>query len=103
MIIGKLIRPQTCDMGSNYVEYEMTEDMTLDQVLEWIKENNICAFGTITISFRDGDILRKFDYDLFHKNERSFYYNFGWEGKKIVNKMTSQACFMYCDFEIQLR
>ena len=102
MIVEKLIRPQTCDMGNDYREYEITEDMTLNQVLEWIKEN-ISAFGTITICFRDGDILRKFDYNLYHKNERSFYYNFSWEGKKIVNKMTSQACFMNCNFEIQLR
>lgn len=102
MIKEKLIRPQTCDMGRDYWEYEMTEDMTLIQVLDWIKEN-ISAFGTITISFRDGDILRKFDYNLYHENSESFYYSFSWEGKKIVNKMTSQACFMNCDFEIQLR
>ncbi len=103
MIVEKLIRHQTCDMGKDYREYEITEDMTLNQVLEWIKEN-ITAFGTITIRFKNGDILRKFDYNLYHKNERSFYYSFGgWESEKIVNKMISQACFMNCDFEIQLR
>ena len=101
MIKAKEISPQTCDMGSNFVVYELSENTDLRTVLNWIK-NNMHSWGTITIQYSDGEVIRKFDYDLYR--EKEFYINLsGWEAKLEVGKMSSSACFMYCDFEIIVR
>lgn len=102
MIIKKCIYPQTCDMGSSYSVYDMTEPMTLEQALDWI-ENNISAWGVITIKFRNGEVLRKFDYDLYISKNRKFYHHLSWERKEIVEMLESHSCYMACDFEIQLK
>ena len=102
MIKEKLVHPQTCDMGCDYREYEMTKIMSLKSVLDWI-EKNISAWGTITITWENGKVLREFDYDLYHNLPRkNFYHHLSWEYGAPVLKMTSSSCFMNTDFEIQL-
>ena len=102
MIKEKIIRPQTCDMGSDYREYEITEIMSLESVLDWI-EKNISAWGTITITWESGEVLRKFDYDLYlNLPRKNFYHHLSWEYSAPVLKMTSSSCFMEAAFEIQI-
>ena len=101
MIKAKEISPQTCDMGFSYEVYECSEGTTLKEALAWLKKNKN-SWGTITIQRKNGDIVRKFDYDVYRYNE--FYTNLaGWESSFKIIEMTSHSCFMNCDIEIQVQ
>ena len=100
MIKAKQIYPQTCDMGSDYQIYEFTEETSLQETLIWIK-HNLSAWGTVTIKTNNGEIIRKFDYDLY--NDKQFYCNLSWEKLKKVKKISSHSCFMSCDIDIELK
>ena len=94
------IYPQTCDMGSGKSEYIPTEPMSLNEVLKEIKET-FHSWGTITILFWDGEIYRKFDYDIY--NDKQFYHHLdGWVYNHIVDKVVSYSCFMSSDLTIYL-
>lgn len=95
-----VIEPQTCDMGHGKGEY-IFSNLTLEQVLKWFEEN-LNDWGTITINFKNGDILRKFDYDLY--NSHQFYHNLnGWEYDFLVDKIEFYNCFMNKDIIISLK
>ena len=94
-IIGK----QVCDMGHGKGEY-IFSNITLKQALDWL-EQNLHDWGTITIKYKDEDILRKFDYDLY--NSCQFYHNLqGWEYNLLVKKIEFYYCFMNRDIIIYL-
>lgn len=95
-----VIEPQICDMGHGKGEY-IFSNLTLKQALKWFEEN-LNDWGTITIDFKNGDILRKFDYDLY--NARQFYHNLnGWEYEFLIDKIEFYYCFMNKDIIISLK
>lgn len=94
------ITSQTCDMGYGKGKYIFSQ-LTLKQALNWFEEN-LNDWGTITINFKNGDILRKFDYDLY--NSHQFYHHLnGWEYELLVDKIESYNCFMNKDIIISLK
>lgn len=94
------ITPQTCDMGYEKGKY-IFSNLTLEQALNWFEEN-LNDWGIITINFKNGDILRRFDYDLY--NLHQFYHHLnGWEYKLLVDKIESYNCFMNKDIIISLK
>ena len=93
-----IIEKQTCDMGHGKGEY-IFSNMTLRQVLDWFKQN-LHDWGTIIIQFKNGDILRKFDYDLY--NDSQFYHHLSWEYNLLVEKIEFYYCFMNKDIIIYL-
>ena len=96
---AKIIAPQQSDMGSGYGEYIFL-NITLEQALKWFEEN-LHDWGEIIIQFRSGDILRKFDYDLY--NSHHFYHHLnGWEYGFSVKKIEFSYCFMNKDIIIYL-
>ena len=94
-----IIYPQQSDMGSGSGEY-IFSNITLGQALKWFEEN-LYDWGEITIRFNHGDILRKFDYDLY--NSHQFYHHLnGWEYNLSVKKIEFRYCFMNKDIIIYL-
>ena len=93
-----IIYPQQSDMGNGKGEY-IFSNMTLRQVLDWFKQN-LHDWGTITIQFNNGDVLRKFDYDLY--NNSQFYHHLSWEYSLLVEKIEFYYCFMNKDIIIYL-
>ena len=93
-----IIHSQQSDMGNGYGEY-IFSNITLKQALKWFKEN-LHDWGTIKIQFKNNEILRKFDYDLYNKSY--FYYNLSWEGSLSVKKIEFYYCFMNKDIIIYL-
>lgn len=95
-----IIGSQTCDMGHGKGEY-IFSNLTLKQALKWFEEN-LNDWGTIIINFKNGDILRKFDYDLY--NLHQFYYHLnGWEYEFLIDKIEFYYCFMNKDIVISLK
>ena len=96
----RVIESQTCDMGQGKGEY-IFSNLTLKQALKWFEEN-LNDWGTITINFKNGDILRKFDYDLY--NSHQFYHHLnGWEYELLIDKIEFYNCFMNKDITISLK
>ena len=95
-----ITRPQTCDMGSGFGKIEVEPNTTLRQVLEFYK-NNSRTWGVCTIQFEDGEILRKFDYDVYRND--IFYYHLSWELNWFVVEAKFQYCFMGEDLTITIR
>jgi len=94
-----IIEKQTCDMGSGKGEY-IFSNITLEQALDWF-EKNLNEWGTIIIKFKNGEILRKFDYDLY--NSHQFYHHLnGWEYDSLIKKIEFSYCFMNRDIIIYL-
>lgn len=94
-----IIEKQTCDMGFGKGEY-IFSSITLKQALEWF-EKNLHEWGTITIQDKNGNILRKFDYELY--NSYQFYHHLqGWEYNSLVKKIEFYYCFMNRDIVIYL-
>lgn len=93
-----IIYTQQSDMGSGYGEY-IFSNITLRQALKWFEEN-LYDWGVITIQFRNGDILRKFDYDLY--NNSQFYHHLSWEYNLLIEKIEFNYCFMNRDIIIYL-
>ena len=95
----KIIYPQQSDMGSGYGEY-IFSNITLRQALKWFEEN-LYDWGEITIRFKNGVILRRFDYDLY--NSHQFYHHLnGWEYDSLIKKIEFSYCFMNRDIIIYL-
>ena len=96
-----ITRPQKSDMGSGFGMYEFEEGTTLKEFLTHFEKNSN-EWGTITIKMPDGEVLRKFDYNLFHDNK--FYYNIeGWCINYKLKKVIFQFCFMNEDIEVYLK
>lgn len=93
--------PQKSDMGSGFGEFQFDNSPTLKDLLDFIRENAE-TWGTITIIYPSGEILRLFDYDLWSKNARRFYYNLSWELKFKVKEAKFSYCFMNEDITIKL-
>ena len=93
-----IISAQKSDMGGGRGEY-IFSDITLGQALKWFKEN-LHDWGVITIQFKNGDILRKFDYNLFDNSQ--FYHHLDWEYNLLVKKIEFYYCFMNRDIIIYL-
>ena len=94
-----IIEPQKSDMGSGYGEYLFPDGTTLGDFLKWYKDNSK-TWGTITIIYNDGRILRKFDYDLYNNN--ICYTHLSWEEKILIKKIDFYYCWMSEDVKIHL-
>lgn len=94
-----ITNPQTCDMGSGFGKIEFEPGATLREVLEFYK-NNSRTWGECTIQYKSGEILRRFDYDVYNNN--IFYYNLSWELDYKVAEAKFQYCFMGEDLTITL-
>ncbi len=87
-----ITRPQTCDMGSGFGIIEYESNATLGDILKFYKQT-VKTWGTCTINYADGEILRKFDFDLY--NNRIFYYHLsGWELDIKIKEVKFEYCFM---------
>lgn len=91
--------PQKSDMGSGFGEYSFDKETTLKDFLEYYK-NTCDSWGTITIIKADGDILRKFDYNMYNNN--IFYYNLSWELQCKIKHIKFNYCFMNENVDIRL-
>ena len=94
-----IISPQKFDMGCGFGKFSFDKETTLKQFLEHYKKT-CSSWGTITIIKADGDILRKFDYDMY--NDSIFYYNLSWELQCKVKKIIFNYCFMNENVDIRL-
>lgn len=95
-----IISKQTCDMGDGYGEWVFDKTVTLEEFLTHLKEHSH-KWGTITIQYKNGDILRKFDYDTFNNN--IFYTDLsGWQEDIEIDKVKFNYCFMNEDIKIIL-
>ena len=95
-----IIKEQTCDMGEGHGEWVFNKKVTLGEFLTHLKEQSH-EWGTITIQYKNGDILRKFDYDTF--NNSVFYICLsGWQKDIEIDKVKFNYCFMNEDVKIIL-
>ena len=95
-----IISPQKSDMGYGCGEI-LTEDATLKEFFDYFKKETN-AWGTMTIYYPSGEIVRKFDYELYNSN--IFYCNIdGWIMKYKVDKAVFKYCFMSEDYEVYLK
>ena len=94
-----ITHPQACDMGDGrgYIEFE--PKTTLREVLNWYKANSR-TWGECIIKYRDGEVLRRFDYDIY--NNTQFYYHLTWELDFVVKEAKFSYCFMAEDLIITL-
>lgn len=96
-----IVSPQTCDMGSGYGYLDKEGSVTLTQVLDFYEKYGNC-WGTITI-YQNNEIIRKFDYDVYHNSEQ-FYHQLGhWQYKEFVEKVEFEYCHMNKDINIYLK
>ena len=90
-------KPQTCDMGSGFGYVDGVAGHTLKDVLDFYAEHSN-DWGTVSI-YRNGSIVRKFDYDTY--NKCIFYHHLnGWEYRFKITEVTFTYCFMNKDIEI---
>lgn len=94
-----VIRPQQSDMGSGHGKYLFPDGTTLIDFLEWYKINSK-TWGTILITYRDGNILRKFDYDLYNNNV--CYTHFSWENSLPIREIEFYYSWMNEDVYIRI-
>ena len=94
-----ITHPQACDMGDGRGYIELNPNTTLGQILDWYK-NNSKTWGECIIKYKDGKILRHFDYDIY--NNRQFYYKLTWQLNFIVKEAKFNYCFMCEDLTIIL-
>ena len=94
-----ITRPQASDMGTGYGYFEFQRPTTLSEFLSEFSATSK-TWGTITIEFKDGEILRKFDYDTWNNNQ--CFYHLSWELNKEIDKATFDYCFMSEDIFIKL-
>lgn len=94
-----IIEKQTCDMGFGKGEYTFS-NITLKQALDWF-EQNLHEWGIVTIQYKDKNILRKFDYELYNSHKFCHHLN-GWEYNFLVEKIEFYYCFMNKDIIIYL-
>ena len=79
LVIEKITIPQKCDMGSGDGYLEITDKVTLAEVLEFYKYSN--SWGIITIYNDSGEIIRKFDYDVHYDHDILYHQLSSWEYK----------------------
>lgn len=95
-----IISKQTCDMGEGHGEWVFNKKVTLREFLTHLKEQSH-KWGVITIQYKDGRILRKFDYNTFNSN--IFYTDLsGWQETIEIEQVKFRYCFMNEDIEIIL-
>lgn len=97
----KITQPQKSDMGSSFGYIENSHGIPLQEVLNWIESNTI-TWGIVTIYNNEGNIIRKFDYDLYNSNQFFHWLN-GWQYSNLVEKVRFEDCFMCRDFDIYLQ
>lgn len=92
--------PQQSDMGSGFGHIEGCNGKSLKDVLNWIKETTL-SWGELTI-YKDKQIIRCFDYDLYSK-AKQFYHNLsGWDYDTPVKEVKFEYCFMNKDIDIYM-
>ena len=104
MIEHKITSPQKSDMGEGSGHFVFSKETSLAEFLDWYS-NTFYTWGIITITKRNGEILRKFDYTTFvtKPEYRKFYTHLdGWEEKCPIAEATFTYCFMNEDIEIKL-
>ena len=95
-----ITRPQESDMGSGCGYLDGAVGCTLREVLDFYA-NNSKDWGIVFIYHRDGDVIRKFDYDTYNNN--IFYHHLsGWKYNLIVKEVKFDYCFMNKDIYIYL-
>ena len=97
----KITQPQKSDIGSSFGYIENSHGIPLQEVLNWIESNTI-TWGIVTIYNNEGNIIRKFDYDLYNSNQFIHWLN-GWQYSNLVEKVRFEDCFMCRDFDIYLQ
>ena len=94
-----IINPQVSDMGSCFGYVEGANGCSLKEILEFYAKNSN-AWGIVCIH-RNGDIVRKFDYDTYNNN--IFYHHLsGWMYQLAVKEVKFDYCFMNKDIDIYL-
>jgi hypothetical protein len=92
-------RPQACDMGSGFGYIKINEKTTLKELLDYYRQN-ARTWGTCLIKYKNGEVLRKFDFDIYNNNQ--FYYKLSWELDFLVQEAKFEYCFMSEDLTITL-
>lgn len=83
---------QQSDMGSGFGHIEGAVGCTLAEVLDFYAKTSK-TWGIVCI-YRDGNVIRKFDYNTFDKN--IFYHHLsGYEYKFTVKEAKFEYCFMH--------
>ena len=100
LVIEKITVPQMCDMGNGDGYLEITDKVTLAEVLEFYKHSN--SWGVITIYNNSGEIIRKFDYDVHYDHDILYHQLSSWEYKSLVKKVNFTYCHQNKDIEIFL-
>ena len=100
LVIEKITIPQKCDMGSGDGYLEITDKVTLAEVLKFYEYSN--SWGIITIYNNSGEIIRKFDYDVHSNNNILYHQLSSWEYKSLVKKVNFTYCHQNKDIEIFL-
>lgn len=94
-----ITNPQKSDMESGFGYVEGAVGCHLEQILDFYAKNNK-TWGTVCVR-RNGNIIRKFDYDTYNKN--IFYHHLsGWEYQLTVKEVKFEYCFMLKDIDIYL-
>lgn len=94
-----ITNPQTSDMGSGFGYVDGAVGCTLKEILDFYVKNSK-SWGTVSI-YRDGDAIRKFDYDTYNNN--IFYHNLsGYEYKLMVKEVKFDYCWMSKNIDIYL-
>lgn len=94
-----ITNPQKSDMGSGFGYVKGAVGCTLEQILDFYAKNSN-EWGTVCIH-RNGNIVRKFDYDTFNNNV--FYHHLsGWEYQFVVKEVKFNYCFMNKNIDIYL-
>ena len=94
-----ITNPQKSDMGNGFGYVKGVAGCTLKEVLDFYAKNSK-DWGIVCIH-RNGEIVRKFDYDTYNNNVFYHYLN-AWEYRFIVKEIKFTYCFMNKDIDIYL-
>ena len=100
LVIEKITIPQKCDMGSGDGYLEITDKVTLAEVLKFYEYSN--SWGIITIYNNSGEIIRKFYYDFHYDHDILYQQGSYWKYKSLVKKVNFTYCHQNKDIEIFL-
>lgn len=94
-----ITKPQKSDMGSGFGYVDGITGCSLEEILEFYAKNNK-TYGTVCI-YRNGNIVRKFDYDTYNNN--IFYHNLSaWKYQLTIKEVKFEYCFMNKNIDIYL-
>lgn len=86
------------DEGRGYLEG--VEGHTLREVLNYYK-NTSRDWGVVCI-YMGGEIIRKFDYNLFNRDVNVFFHHLGVEYRYLVKEVKYYFSYMHRDIDIYL-